>query len=161
MAAPVKDADRRAVILQKLYDERHTQKWIRLPLKADNTQAEQIIEFNICNQLRQSGLIEFQSYHDNRGDVQITNLGVDVMEGNIKAPIAISIDRIISVSKSTLVQIGNENTQDIRIDADKIVAAIDRSTATLTEKGDAKTLFQKILENPLLSKILGLFTGDS
>jgi hypothetical protein len=91
---------------------------------------------------------------------RITNLGVDVIEGNIKAPIAISIDRSISVSGSNLVQIGDGNTQDIRINSDKIVAAINQSTATLGEKEDAKSLLQKILENPLLSKIFGMFTGS-
>jgi hypothetical protein len=158
IAVAVKDADRRAVILQKLYAKRHAQSWVGLPLEA-HTQEEQIIEFNICNQLHQSGLIEFKPMNPYGGAAQISNLGVDVIEGNAKPPIAISIDRSISVSGSTFVQIGNDNTQDIRIDADKIVAAINHAAATSTEKEDAKTLFQKVLENPLLSKIFGLFTG--
>jgi hypothetical protein len=66
MALPVKDADRRALILQKLYDVRHTQGWTRLPLEANNTQEEQIIEFDICDQLGQNGLIEFQPYYPGR-----------------------------------------------------------------------------------------------
>jgi hypothetical protein len=160
MALPVKDAYRRALILQKLYDVRHTQGWTRLPLEANNTQEEQIIEFNICDQLRQNGLIEFQPYYSHVGDAKITDLGVDVIEGTKEASIAISIDRRVSVSGSAFVQIGNENTQDIRINSDKIVAAINDSSATLTEKEDAKSLFQKVLENPLLSKIFGLFMAN-
>jgi hypothetical protein len=73
MALPVKDADRRALVLQKLYDVRHTQGWTRLPLEANNTQEEQIVEFNICDQLRQNGLIEFRSYYSHVGDAKITN----------------------------------------------------------------------------------------
>jgi hypothetical protein len=158
----VNDADRRAVILQKFYDERHVRSWVGFPAEANATQEDKLVTANICYQLHESGLIEWKTPARGlpEGMGRITNLGVDVIEGNSKAPIAISIDRSISVSGSTLVQIGNENTQDIRIDADKIVAAINHSTATSTEKEDAKSLLQKILANPLLSKIFGMFMGS-
>jgi hypothetical protein len=139
MAVPVKDADRRAVILQRFYDERHVRSWVAFPAEASATHEERVITSNICDQLHQGGLIELRRplQGEPGGMARITNLGVDVIEGNTKAPIAISIDRSISVSGSTLVQIGDGNTQDIRIDADKIVAAINHSSASLTEKEDA------------------------
>jgi hypothetical protein len=158
MPALVKDADRRAVILRKFYDERHIRSWVGFPAEPNASQEDKLITANICYQLYESGLIEWRTPSSDRrpmrglpeGMGRITNLGVDVIEGNTKAPIAISIDRSISVSGSTLVQIGDRNTQDIRVNADKIVAAINQSTATLTEKEDAKSLLQKILLNPLL-----------
>jgi hypothetical protein len=91
---------------------------------------------------------------------RITNLGVDVVEGNTAAPIAISIDRSISVSGSTHVQIGDGNVQDLHMNADKIVGAINRSTATGAEKEEAKSLLARLLDNPILSRIVGLIVGS-
>jgi len=61
MAMPVKDADRRAVILQRLYEERHVRSWTAFPLDPTASQEEKIIAGNICTQLQQAGLIEWKS----------------------------------------------------------------------------------------------------
>ena len=99
MAVSVKDADRRAVVLQKFYDERHVRSWVPFPVEVNATQEQRVIISNICDQLNQGGLIEVRRPYQEQpeGMGRITNLGVDVIEGNIKAPIAISIDRSISV----------------------------------------------------------------
>jgi hypothetical protein len=89
----------------------------------------------------------------------ITGRGVDVVEGSTTAPIAISIDRRISVSGSTHVQIGDGNVQDLHLNAEKIVAAINRATATEAQKEEAKSLLGRLLDNPIMSKIIGAFTG--
>jgi hypothetical protein len=89
----------------------------------------------------------------------ITGLGVDVVEGNVRSPIAITIDRRVTGSGSSHVQVGDGNVQDIHMTADKIVAAINSSTASEAEKEKAKSLLQRVLENPLLSTVTGWFGG--
>ena len=59
---PIKDADRRAVILQRLYDERHLRGWTVFPLPETSSEEEAIIDSNICVQLRQAGLIEWRTH---------------------------------------------------------------------------------------------------
>lgn len=161
MVAPMKDADRRAVILQRLYSERHVRSWVVFPLDPNASQEEQIIAANICGQLRDAGLIEWKSVSTGQpqGMAHITGRGVDVVEGSTTAPIAISIDRRISVSGSTHVQIGDGNVQDLHLNAEKIVAAINRATATEAQKEEAKSLLGRLLDNPIMSKIIGAFTG--
>lgn len=107
----MKDADRRAIILSKLYDERHVRSWISVPFDTTKSTEEQIIETNICDQLSQYGLIEWKGLVGSPvGMAKITARGVDVVEGSSKAPIAINIDaRRISVSGSANVQIGDGN----------------------------------------------------
>jgi hypothetical protein len=109
IVVPVKDADRRAVVLQKFYDERHVKNWVWFPAEVNATPEEKIITSNIIDQLHQSGLIDVKRplQGEPEGMGRITSLGVDVIEGNTKAPITISIDRSISVSGSTNVQIGD------------------------------------------------------
>jgi hypothetical protein len=162
MAVPIKDADRRAVILQRLYDERHVHPWIAFPLPEISSQEEQIIAGNICAQLQQAGLIEWKTPAPGQpmGMAHITGRGIDVIEGNAKSPIAITIDRRVTITGSRgHIQVGDSNVQDIRMNADKIVAAINSSTTTEAEKEEAKSLLQRVLENPLLSTLIGLFGG--
>jgi len=151
------DVDRRAVVLRKFYEERHSSQWYRMPDDPNITDEDKFITFNICNQLDQNGLIEWQPYHEGVGVGRIKSQGVDVIEGNAPPPIAISIDKRISISDSKHVQVGHGNTQDISFNAEKVVAAINRSSATVTEKEEAKTLLKTLMENPILSKIFGSF----
>jgi hypothetical protein len=87
-------------------------------------------------------------------------MGSTWIEGNASPPIAITIDsRQYSVHGSSNVQIGERNAQNIAFNADKIIAAINDSQATVEEKAHAKSVIQSILDSPLLSKIFRLFTG--
>jgi hypothetical protein len=156
----VRDSDRRAIILHKFYDGRHAQQWIGLPVDASTSREEQIIAANICHQLAQSGLIEWKALAgESVGMGRITSRGIDVIEGNATAPIAITIDsRQYSVHGSTNIQIGEANAQGITFHTDKLIAAINNSTATNEEKEKAKSLLQGILASPLLTKIFGILT---
>jgi hypothetical protein len=162
MVAPLKDADRRAVILRKFYDERHIRSWVGFPVDPNVSPEERLIIANICCQLHDGGLIEWKTPARGlpEGMGRITNLGVDVVEGNTSAPIAISIDRRISVSGSTHVQIGDSNVQDLHLNAGKIVSAINQSTITASEKEEAKSLLRKLLDNTVLCKVLGSLVGS-
>jgi hypothetical protein len=105
----MKDADRRAIILSKPYESRHSKSWIRIPIEDTVTLEEQIVEANICDQLSQVGLIEWKSLPGTAtGMVKITAHGIDVVEGTAKSPIAITVDaRKISISGSANVQVGD------------------------------------------------------
>jgi hypothetical protein len=157
----IKDADRRKVILQRIYDERHEHSWTAFPLPEITSQDEQIIAANICRQLDQAGLIEWKTPAPGQplGMARIRDLGVKVIEGKINSPIAITIDRRVTIAGSSHVQIGDGNVQDIRMNAEKIVVAINSSTATEAEKEEAKSLLQRVLDNPLLSRFIGWLGG--
>jgi hypothetical protein len=158
MAVPMKDADRRAVILRRFYDARFVG-WMDLPVDPNASQEDRTISAHICEQLQQHGLLEWNSIARPDGMGRITATGIDVIEKTAPSPIAISIDRRISVSGSMGVQIGDSNTQDIRLDAETIFAAVDRSSATPAEKQEAKGILQSVLANPLVSSIIGRMSG--
>jgi len=61
IAVPTKDADRRAVILRRLYQERHDRSWTDFPLPEIASPEEQKIIDNICVQLQQAELIEWRA----------------------------------------------------------------------------------------------------
>jgi hypothetical protein len=154
------DADRRAVVLRKFYEVRHSSERYWMPDDGSVTGEDEIITTNICRQLDEHGLIDWRASPRGRGGMgRITSHGIDVVEGSARTAIAISIDKRISISGSRHVQVGDGNTQDVRIDAERVVTAINQSDATVTEKEEAKTLFKTLMENPLLSKILGSFAG--
>ncbi|MGP0059953.1 MAG: hypothetical protein ACLPID_11775 [Beijerinckiaceae bacterium] len=159
----IKDSDRRAIVLQKFYDERHSKGWGGLPVAPAASKEEQIITANICQQLSQNGLIEWKGLGGEPvGMGRITARGIDVIEGNAIAPIAITIDsRQFSVHGSSNVQIGDGNAQDIKLNAERIVAAINNSSATAEEKEKAKSIWQSLLDNPLLAKALGIMFPGS
>jgi hypothetical protein len=159
-----KDADRRAVILQKFYEVRHVKDgWTRMPVDPSASQEERNVAYNVCRQLGENGLIEWKGVLgaiDGAG--RITSQGIDVIEGNARPPIAITIDsQQYSVHGSTNVQIGKGNAQGITICADKVIAAINGSQATVEEKEKARSAVQSILSSPLLTKMFGWATGSS
>jgi hypothetical protein len=160
----IKDSDRRAVILQKFYEARHVKGgFISLPVDPSASEEERLIAANICRHLGESGLIEWKGFlgPEVDGAGRITSLGIDVVEGNTPAPIAITIDsRQYSVHGSSNVQIGEGNAQGITIRADKVIAAIDHSQATDEEKEKARSIVKSILASPFLTKIFGWVTGS-
>lgn len=116
-------------------------------------------------QLAQEGLID---WNPARGPMRsylafmahISVHGSKVIEGVEQTRLEIKIDRSINIHGSTNVHIG-----DINIDAEKIVANINSANATVTEREEAKSLFKKVLENPLLKGAIERwaksFTGGS
>lgn len=73
MVVPIKDADRRALILQRLYDERHVGSWTDFPLPEIVSLEEDKIIDNICTQLQQAGLIEWKTVSGIRGGESADN----------------------------------------------------------------------------------------
>lgn len=159
----MKDNETRGVVLKHYYDKRYE--------KADQWHAGEIellghgltdkIVFAICGQLADHGLIEWKPINM-RGGVangfgKITAHGVDVIEGEVKAPISISVAQgdIITVTQSSDVQIGSSNMQRVNIDIETLINAINSSAAKNAEKEEAKSLLRAFLSHPLVSAIVG------
>lgn len=112
--APAKDADLRATILKRFYDERHIRSFTRLPVPADASIEDRIVAANICSQLAESGLIEWKTpvAGTPEGMGCITARGIDVIEGTAAPPIAISIGSV-TVQHSRNIQIGTAGDASI------------------------------------------------
>lgn len=131
----------------------------------------------ICQQLAEHGLINWDGHNfDSKrmtdiGSVRINAFGVDVIEGNREPPISlVHIDQSshmdqshhVSVSASQGVQIAGDKSnqqQTITNAFEEILSTIDKSSASQTEKKDAKSLLLKVLESKAVSSVLGAGVG--
>jgi hypothetical protein len=162
----MKDNELRGLILQKYYEKRRDG-WIQWQ-DPDFEDLPKTVEFDAvdlfraCDQLGEHGLIEWKPLHDGKGQTsggagKISAFGVDVIEGNVQPPISIMLDQSqnVSVSSSSNVQIGNANIQNVSVHVEKLIEAIENSSASPKEKTDAKSLLKKFLEHPLVTSIAG------
>lgn len=156
----MKDADLRGLVLQRFYDMRHQPDHLHLSDIQDIEPHNPNIVSNICKQLAEHSLIKWHSLLGGDGFGNISAHGVDVIEGTARSPITITVhDQSVSVSGSTNVQIGDANKQTVNIDVDKLIAAVDHSTASEAEKKEAHSLIERIANSPLMQTILGAFSG--
>jgi hypothetical protein len=157
----MKDTDLRAIVLQKYYQKRregHSQ-W----KESDFTDVEENLDgsdiFRICDQLAEHGLIDWKPVRSRGGTIggigKITANGIDVIEGTSRSPISMTFDHSITVQDSTHVQVGNNNIQDISLQLQRLVDVIEQSSASGTEKEEAKTLLKRLIEHPLFTSIAG------
>jgi hypothetical protein len=156
------DGGMRAVALQKFYELRHTHEVVQLSDVVGLAPAptEQIA--NICDQLAEHGLIKWTGVRGGFGYTtgmgKITAYGVDVIEGNAQADIKLVFhDESISIRDSSHVQVGDRNIQVEGLEIGKLLAAVDRSTASDGEKSDAKSLLTRLLDSKLALAILTAF----
>jgi hypothetical protein len=161
----MKDGEARGLVLARFYDARHKIDWLSLEALRTHLVMDQTQMANVCEQLSQHGLIVFEALRGDGGIVagmgRITASGVDVIEGNLRSPIAITFhDQSVTVTGSSHVQIGNSNVSTTNVDIGKLIAAIDRSTASDGEKTEAKSLIEKITSNPLVVAVLGSVLGS-
>lgn len=159
----MKDKELRGIVLSRFYElRREGTKQVgemgfeMLPNFADLDVSEIL---RICDQLGKQDLIEWKSLPGPNGQSmggfgQISPFGVDVVEGNTPAPIAITFmdnRQNLSIVNSQNVQVGNANVQDVNMRiGDNLMAAIDAAKGTGGEKREAKSLLQKALDNPLV-----------
>jgi len=90
----------------------------------------------------------------------ITALGVDVVEGNAPEPRGVVVNRNVTISHSSHVQVGTGNTQNVTLTIQKLVEAVEHSDAPEPEKKKAKALIQKLSENRLLATVIGSLIGS-
>jgi hypothetical protein len=162
----MKDSELRGLILQKYYEKRREQ-WSQWKTEdfsdlPDTIEFDAVDLYRACDQLAEYGLIDWKPLrgHKNQtvgGVGKISAAGVDVVEGNSRPPISIVLDQShhIAVHHSSNVQVGHGNVQDVTVQVEKIIGAIDKSSASEEEKKEAKSLLKKFLEHPLVSSIAG------
>jgi hypothetical protein len=156
----MKDSQVRGIILQRLYDIRHSNHgMIDIPDGLNLINIDSRVLGNCAAQLDEQGLIKFRQvmgkgYRSGYGS--ITAFGVDVAEGNVSAPIAVTIDSSISVSGSQGVQIGgNGNFQNVTLDIEKMISMVDSADGTVIEKEEAKSLLKKLADSKIVQSVLG------
>ena len=163
------DNQLRGLVLQKYYNRRREGlfQWKSEDFQDVPEDFDGVDLFRVCDQLGEHNLIEWKSAQGPRGETiggfgRISAFGVDVVEGHAKPPISITLhqSRHISVHSSSNVQIGNANVQDVSIEIEKVIAAIDSSPASESEKTEAKSLLKKFLEHPLVTSIAGGLAGN-
>ena len=153
----MKDADLRAVILQKLYDARNEGGgYVRIHnLKEVAPVGIGQLE-NVFEELQQHGLISWKDAVGPEGPAgigKITTRGVDFVEDYVTPPVAINIqDHGVKVTCSPKVQIDNALHAGISIQ--KLHAAIDKSNASSEEKTEAKFLWTKITNNATFATVV-------
>jgi hypothetical protein len=156
------DNDLRGEVLDVFYKARTKVEYLELSALASHVTTQPSDVARICDQLAEAGLIKWKPLRDARGVVagmgKITGKGVDVIEGTATPPISITIhDRSVNISGSSGVIVGNGNSQTVVGDIGKLFTAIDHSNVSEGEKHEAKTMLQKLANNPTLWAILGTF----
>ena len=156
----MKDSEVRGIILQRLYDVRHMNNgMIDIPDGLSLIGIEPTVLGNCAAQLDEQGLIKFRQYMGlgyRAGHGSITAFGVDVVEGSVQPPIAVTIDSSINVSGSQGVQIGGwANVQNMTLEIEKMISMVDSVGGTVTEKEEAKSLLNKLSENEVVQRVLG------
>jgi len=152
----MKDIEIRGLLLQKYYEHRREGSYLPTPEDFKGQLNHEEILY-VSDQLGQHGLLKWTPARAFSGLVggmgEISASGIDVVEGARKPPIAIQFQNI-TVSGSSNVAIGDSNVQTVNIQIDKIIQAIDHSSASAGEKQEAKSLLQKFLAHPLVSTIV-------
>ena len=158
----MKDHELRGKILQKFYEVRHSQNDVNLvDLAGWFPEIGLLVIDNICNQLNESGLIKWQSLRGNQdifGRGKITSVGVDVIEGKKTLPVGITFHNY-HIESSSNVQIGAGNIQHADVDIGKLIAAVDHSNVSESEKQKAKSILQSLLENPIIQAVWSTVIG--
>jgi RIP homotypic interaction motif len=160
MKVTMKDNEIRGIVLRAYYDRRRDGEfqWYENDLK-NLPKIDRVDLFRACDQLAEHGLINWNPIRLRSGTItgagKITALGVDVIEGHSHPPDSITLDQSISIHGSSNVQVGSHNVQDISIQIEKLVSAIDHSSASDEEKAEAKSRLKKFLEHPLVASIAG------
>lgn len=158
----MRDNDLRGIVLEQFYRRRHEDERCGLDeiVVGAGLPGELQRVGNVCEQLSQYNLIEWNAIKGVSGSIagmgRITATGVDVIEGTARAPISLTVhDHSVSVSGSSNFQIGNSNSQAFNTTIEKLVSAIDHSSASIGEKSEAKSLLQKLADNKLIIAALG------
>lgn len=162
----MKDSDARGIVLQRFYDARHEIHSLSLHELTKQVPISFQTLGNICTQLGEHGLIDWEPLKALTGIVggmgRITASGVDVVEGNTAPPITVTLhDHSISVVGSQNVQIGNANQQTVAIEIGRLAKVIDSMNASDAEKKEAKGIIERITSNPLVVAAFAALFGKT
>jgi hypothetical protein len=165
------DNDLRGPILRRIYDARNgPEGWLRINDLREIVDEDPNQIARICHDLAQLGLIEWKDARGPAGSAaglgKITAYGVNVIEGVVTSPIAItfqdySVDHSVTVSGSSHnVQVGSGNTQIGNVNISVLTSAIDSANIPPAQKEEAKSMLQRLAENPVVWGIIGSFCSS-
>ena len=116
-------------------------------------------------QLSEYHLIDWTPFEDRSGMgllsgfAKINDFGVEVLEGDVSAPLRISIDesRRSTVSKREQAPIAGRTPQQQMITEalEKVIAAINEADVSEKEKNESKSLLRKLLTGKAAASVLG------
>ena len=168
----MKDSELRGLVLQEFYTKRRDG---HIMIGTDGGQCLEIPGIDeqellrISGQLAQYFLIEWQGEEDTFGKPmfgvgKISALGVDVIEGEQKAPLPIHIDQSHNVQNIHIegqnggVQVAgaqSHQNQSIEQDIGKLISAVNGANVSEAAKQEAKGLLAKFLQSSAASSIFG------
>lgn len=158
----MKDSELRAFVLQNFYE--HRREDLHEPKSEDFSPAIPQSEiYAICDQLEEYGLITWKAAKGGggitlRGYGKITAVGVDAIEtegGVSPVKLDFAVHNNYTFNSPSNVQVGDHNSQSVVQTFNSIVEKIDSSSATSTEKTEAKSRLKKFLEHPLVATVVG------
>lgn len=159
----MKDSDIRGVVLEKFYDGRNKDKYF--PKEEDFPGIEMSAIFRVCDQLHEHGLLKTWKTVGSpvaQGFGMISANGVDVMEGNTKPPLSISITNnhqnisVGNITQASSITIGNNNSVSVESSLKEIIEALkENSSASEEEKQSALSLLKNFIAHPLVSSMAG------
>ena len=160
----MKDTEIRGILLQFYYENR------RKPLTRPNPEDfggtltdDEILE--VSDQLARHQLLDWKPLRaQNRiinGMGKISPFGIDGIEGTARADITIELaqNKNITITGSSNVIIGDNNSQHLTQAVRDLVNAINSSGTNLQQKEEAKGLLQKFVEHPLVNTLVGAAAG--
>ena len=116
-------------------------------------------------QLSEYHLIDWTPHEDKSGMgllsgfAKINDFGVEVLEGDVSAPLRISIDesRRSTVSKREQAPIAGRTAQQQMITEalEKVIAAINQADVSEQQRNEAKSLLRKLLGSKAAASVLG------
>jgi len=116
-------------------------------------------------QLSEYHLIDWTPFEDRSGMgllsgfAKINDFGVEVLEGDVSAPLRISIDesRRSTVSKREQAPIAGRTPQQQMITEalEKVIAAINQADVSEQQRNEAKSLLRKLLGSKAAASVLG------
>lgn len=165
----MKDSELRGYILQYFYERRREN--FLLPPKATDLEVQVTEEdiIQVCDQLCEQNLLKrdrngiygltIQQHYIYKHKINAS--GVDVVEGNATPAIKVEF---VQHNNNTVTITGSTNVNNIigsnnKLTLSELAKAIESADATPQEKEQAKTLYRKFLEHPLVSAIVGGAVG--
>ena len=166
----ITDTALRGIILKKYYDKRKegSFQWKDEDFADLTADFDGDDLFRICDQLANHGLIDWRGVPNHQGKTigglgKINANGVDVIEGNVEPPIAITVDQsnTFSVHAPSNFQVGSHNTQlagnnvSLDVSLGQIGDSISNSPASAAQKEEAKSVIARAFEHPAVKSVLG------
>lgn len=134
----ITDNELRGIVLKKFYENRRNAHYVPLMQHFNDIDKSKEFEqedvFAICRQLYEHGLIRWRAIDGGAGIGEIKAEGIDVVEGNRNAPIAISFITNNNTVTNGIIVTGNNNT--INAQFGKEISAIDNLQAQLNNASD-------------------------